>query len=68
MEEKAKKEMKYEDAMKRLEEIVRQIENGEMDIDSLADRLKEAKSLMTFCKTKLLNVEQEVNKIMAEQG
>ncbi len=59
--------MKYEDAMKRLEEIVRQIENGEMDIDSLADRLKEAKSLMAFCKSKLQNVEQEVNKIMSDQ-
>ncbi len=67
MEEKQQKELKYEDAMKRLEEIVLQIENGEMDIDSLADRLKEAKSLMAFCKSKLLNVEEEVNKIMSEQ-
>ena len=48
MEEK-KTEQKYEEAMKRLEEIVRQIENGEMDIDSLADKLKEAKRLMAFC-------------------
>ena len=50
MEEPKKTELKYEEAMKRLEEIVHQIENGEMDIDSLADKLKEAKSLMTFCK------------------
>jgi exodeoxyribonuclease VII small subunit len=63
-----KKELKYEDAMKRLEEIVHQIENGEMDIDLLADRLKEAKMLMAFCKSKLQNVEQEVNKIMSEQA
>ena len=61
------KEQKYEDAMKRLEEIVHQIENGEMDIDSLAERLKEAKTLMAFCKQKLQNVEQEVNKIMSDQ-
>ena len=63
-----KKELKYEDAMKRLEEIVHQIENGEMDIDLLAHRLKEAKMLMAFCKSKLQNVEQEVNKIMSEQA
>jgi exodeoxyribonuclease VII small subunit len=66
MEEK-KTEQKYEEAMKRLEEIVRQIENGEMDIDSLADKLKEAKQLMAFCKQKLISVEEEVNKIMSEQ-
>ena len=66
MEEK-KTELKYEEAMKRLEEIVRQIENGEMDIDSLADKLKEAKRLMAFCKQKLVSVEEEVNKIMSEQ-
>ncbi len=62
------KELKYEDAMRRLEEIVRQIENGEMDIDRLAGCLKEAKSLMAFCKEKLQNVEHEVNKIMTEQN
>lgn len=66
MEEK-KTEQKYEEAMKRLEEIVRQIENGEMDIDSLADKLKEAKQLMAFCKQKLISVEEEVNKIMSDQ-
>ena len=68
MEESKKTELKYEEAMKRLEEIVRQIENGEMDIDSLANKLKEAKSLMTFCKKKLFSVEEEVNKIMSEQS
>ena len=35
-----KKDLTYSDAMKRLEEIVRKIESGEMDIDSLAENLK----------------------------
>ena len=56
--------MKYAEAMKRLEEIVMKIENGEMDIDNLAENLKEAKELVGFCKAKLLAVEEEVNKIM----
>lgn len=62
--ETTKEEIKYEAAIQRLEEIVHQIENGEMDIDSLASRLKEAKKLMAFCKSKLQSVEEEVNKIM----
>ncbi len=56
--------MKYAEAMKRLEEIVMKIENGEMNIDNLAENLKEAKELVGFCKAKLLAVEEEVNKIM----
>lgn len=58
-------EIKYSDAMKRLEEIVRKIENGEMDIDTLADNLKEAKQLVELCKSKLIKVEEEVNKIVS---
>ena len=59
-----KKDQTYSDAMRRLEEIVRKIESGEMDIDSLAENLKEAKQLVAFCKGKLQHVEDEVNKIM----
>lgn len=59
-----KKDLTYSDAMKRLEEIVRTIESGEMDIDSLAENLKEAKQLVAFCKGKLQHVEDEVNKII----
>lgn len=56
--------MTYERAMKRIEEIVKQIENGEMDIDSLTANLKEAKELVTFCKDKLTKVETEVKKCL----
>ncbi len=56
--------MTYEKAMKRLEEIVKKIESGEMDIDSLAANLKEAKGLVEYCKEKLTNVETEVNKCL----
>ncbi|MBO4429710.1 MAG: exodeoxyribonuclease VII small subunit [Bacteroidaceae bacterium] len=60
MEEK----LTYEKAVKRLEEIVKRIEGGEMDIDSLTANLKEAKSLVEFCKEKLTNVEAEVKKCL----
>ena len=56
--------MTYEKAMKRLEEIVKKIEGGEMDIDSLTTNLKEAKDLVEFCKEKLTNVEAEVKKCL----
>lgn len=54
----------YEKAMKRLEQIVTKIESGEMDIDSLVANLKEAQTLVEFCKEKLTNVEAEVKKCL----
>ena len=51
------KDLTYEQAMKSLETIVSKVEQGEMDIDSLASKLKEAKELVEFCKAKLLKVE-----------
>lgn len=58
------KELTYEEAMKRLEDIVTKIESGEMDIDALAAHLEEAKKLAEFCKTKLTNVDAEVKKCL----
>ena len=60
MEEK----LTYEKAVKRLDEIVKKIEGGEMDIDSLTANLKEAKDLVEYCKEKLTNVEAEVKKCL----
>jgi len=54
----------YNEAMQRLETIVSQLESGDLDVDKLADRLKEAKQLIDFCKNKLLRVEEDVKKIL----
>ena len=61
------KQLNYTQAMERLEKIVAKIENGEMDIDSLTDNLKEAKKLVNFCKEKLTKVEIEVKTILDEE-
>ena len=58
------KDLTYEQTMKRLETIVTKVEQGEMDIDSLASNLKEAKKLVEFCKEKLTKVEDDVKKIL----
>lgn len=58
--------MTYEQAISRIEEITKKVESGEMDIDSLATNLKEAKELVQFCKEKLTKVEADVKKILDE--
>ena len=55
--------MKYEDAMKRLEKLVAQMENGEMGVDQLVQGLKEAKDLIKLCKDKLTKTEEEIEKL-----
>lgn len=61
-----KKELKYEDAVTRLKTIVAEIENGDTDIDKLADNLKEAKELIAFCKDKLQKVESDIKNILED--
>ncbi len=59
--------MKYEEAMKRLEEIVGQIEEGKLDIDMITERLKEARTLIKFCRDRLYETDEEVRKIMESE-
>ena len=60
----AKEEIKYEDAVKELEYIVAQMENNELDIDVMGERLKKAQKLMKLCRDKLIKADQEVKKIL----
>ncbi len=60
--------LKYSDAIKRLEEIVSNIENEEYDIDVLTDYVAEATKLIAFCKSKLHRTEEEINKIFSAEN
>lgn len=60
------KEIKYEEALKQLQEIVEKMENDEFDIDELAAQLKVAQRLIKLCKDKLSKTEEEILKIQAD--
>lgn len=60
-------ELTYTEAMKQLEEISRSISSGELDVDQLAAKLKQAKELVEFCKQKLQAVEADVNQILSAE-
>ncbi len=62
-----KKDIKYEEAVRRLEDIVDRMESGDMDIDTLGEQLKTAKVLMKLCKDKLTKADEEVRKILDEK-
>lgn len=62
----AKKET-YTEAMARLEEIVRQIDANELELDVLADKIKEANKIIAFCSDKLTKVDAEIEKLLQEK-
>ncbi|EJX07320.1 Exonuclease VII, small subunit [gut metagenome] len=62
----AKKET-YQQAMERLEKIVRQIDNNELDIDMLGEKIKEANDIIAFCSEKLMKADREVEKLLKEK-
>ena len=64
----AKKEIKYEEAVALLEEIVDKMENDELDIDQLSDQLKRSKELVKLCKDKLTKTDEEIKKLLSEDN
>ena len=62
----AKKELSYNEAYARLEEIQASIESNKLDVDELSDKLKEASALLKICKEKLFKVNEETKKILEE--
>ena len=58
------KNVKYEEAVRRLEEIVAKMENDEYDIDELAAKLKTAQQLIKLCRDKLTKTDAEIKKLL----
>jgi len=56
----------YGEAASRLEEILREIEEGQVDVDELSSLVKEAAELVTICRGKIQAAEMQV-KTIAEQ-
>ena len=57
-------EGKYSKSIKRLEEIIEKIESEEIDVDELANKVKEAIGLIKDCKGKIERAELEVKKVV----
>jgi len=62
----AKKELSYNEAFARLEEIRVLVESNNLDVDDLSEKLKEASTLLKICKDKLFKVNEETKKILEE--
>lgn len=59
---------KFEDKMKELEEIINELETGEIDLDASIEKYTKAMKLVSECDEKLKKIEEQVNQIVKEDG
>ena len=62
----AKKEFSFNDAVLKIEEILKNIESGELDVDKLSNEVKKASELIKLCQKKLRTTEEEINSIFKD--
>lgn len=60
------KELKYTEAFDELQQIVSDLEDGEISVDELSLKIKRASELIKICKQKLVSTEEDVNRILKE--
>ncbi len=64
----AKKEFSFNEAVVEIEDILRSIESGDLDVDKLSVEVKRAAELIKQCQKKLRTTEEEINSIFKEIG
>jgi exodeoxyribonuclease VII small subunit len=61
------KKLTYNEALVEMEQIVQNIEENKYSIDELSVKVKRISFLVNYCKEKLRNTEEELNKILKEE-
>ena len=62
------KEEKFEEKLSKLEKMVNELENGNVDLDDAIEKYTIAMKLAKECSLKLKSAEENVNKILTEEG
>lgn len=56
--------LSYKEAMAEIEDIVSKLEENQLDVDELSGKVKRVAELIAYCKSKLHETEEEVEKIL----
>lgn len=68
MEEKQVHELPFEEAMKKLEAVVEQLEAGEVPLEQAISLFQEGMELSRICNRKLSDVEQKIEILLEKDG
>lgn len=66
--EKKKEKINFEDNIKKLENIVRELESGNVALDDAIDKFNEAFQISKECDKKLKEVSDSLNKVLNKDG
>ncbi|HEX9651643.1 MAG TPA: exodeoxyribonuclease VII small subunit [Cyclobacteriaceae bacterium] len=58
---------KYTEAVREIEEILNEIEAGELEVDILAERVRRAGELIKLCREKLRKTEEDLEENLNEE-
>lgn len=64
----AKEEKNFEEKLSDLENIIKELESGNVDLDNAINKYTEAMKIAKECSTKLDEAEKAVDKILNENG
>ena len=64
----ADENMRFEDNLKELEEIVEKLEKGDVPLDNAIEEFKKAMDLVKACDDKLKDAQDTIAKIVNENG
>ena len=56
-----KKELTYSEAFSKLEELVSQLEGGDIQLDKLTAKVKQANELIVICEMKLRDIDKAIS-------
>ena len=59
---------KLEEELTELEEIIKQLESGDLDLDTAINKYTEAMKLAKSANDKLTSAEEQINKILTENN
>ena len=62
------KDLSFEDGLKKLEDIVEQLESGDVDLDKSVELYEKGMNLKKICEEKLKKVENQIKKIKVENN
>lgn len=61
------KELTYQQALKRLNELVAEIEDPGIPVEKIMDKVKESVVLIQFCRSSLRDTKEEIDNILNEK-
>ena len=59
----ADEKQNFEDALKKLERLVGEMESGDLPLDEMMSRFEEGRQLVSFCTDELETIRQRIEKV-----